>query len=210
MAGIGGASAPGPGGHEIRKAGPDRVADMARTLARAFQDDPVIAWLVPDDARRRVAMERAYAFFLRRIWLRHEETYVVGGAAGVCIWVPPGTWKLGVGEQLGLLPAMARIYGRRTPRVLAALAALEKDHPTEPHYYLPFMGVEPESQGRGMGSALMHPILTRCDAEGAAAFLEASSPRNRALYECHGFEVTEEFRLGRASPPLWRMWRSAG
>ena len=39
------------------------------------------------------------------------------------------------------------------------------------------------------------------------AYLEASSPRNRALYERHGFAVTEEFFLGKGSPPLWRMWR---
>jgi len=39
------------------------------------------------------------------------------------------------------------------------------------------------------------------------AYLEATSPRNRALYERHGFKVTEEFTLGPGSPPLWRMWR---
>ena len=46
------------------------------------------------------------------------------------------------------------------------------------------------------------------DRDGVAAYLEASSPRNRVLYERHGFEVTEEFTLGRGSPPLWRMWRA--
>jgi hypothetical protein len=40
-----------------------------------------------------------------------------------------------------------------------------------------------------------------------SAYLEASSPRNRGLYEHHGFGVTEEFSLGAGSPPLWRMWR---
>ena len=45
---------------------------------------------------------------------------------------------------------MARIYGRRLPRVVGAITSLEKNHPAESHYYLPFMGVEPESQGRGM------------------------------------------------------------
>jgi hypothetical protein len=53
----------------------------------------------------------------------------------------------------------------------------------------------------------MRPVLDRCDAEKVPAYLEATSPRNRALYERHGFEVTEEFTLGPESPPLWRMWR---
>ena len=41
------------------------------------------------------------------------------------------------------------------------------------------------------------------------AYLEASSPRNRVLYERHGFQVTEQFSLAPASPPLWRMWRNS-
>jgi hypothetical protein len=53
----------------------------------------------------------------------------------------------------------------------------------------------------------MFPLLSRCDAEGVPAYLEASSPRNRALYERHGFEVTQEFRVGADAPPIWGMWR---
>lgn len=191
----------------VRKASSEEADRLGRTLAAAFQDDPVLTWLVPDAARRRSTSERAFALYLRRIWLDHDETYVAGDAAGVCVWEPPGTWKLGVGEQLRLLPPIARIYGRILPRFLGTLTALEKNHPRAAHYYLPFVGVEPGSQGRGLGSLLMHPILTRCDEQGVAAYLEASTPRNRALYERHGFEVTEEFRLGRDSPPMWRMWR---
>jgi GNAT superfamily N-acetyltransferase len=208
MAASEGAPIPGPGGHDVRRASAGEVDAMARTLARAFADDPVMSWVMPEPGVRLALLERAFALYIRRIWLRHEETYTVENAAGVAAWEPPGTWKLGFGEQLALLPAMARIFGRRLPRTLAALAKLEKDHPAEPHYYLPFMGVDPESQGRGMGSALLHPVLARCDAERIPAYLEASARRNRGLYERHGFEVTEEFRLGRGSPPLWRMWRS--
>ena len=53
----------------------------------------------------------------------------------------------------------------------------------------------------------MFPILQRCDAERMPAYLESSSARSRALYERHGFEVTEEFSFGPDAPPLWRMWR---
>ena len=124
------------------------------------------------------------------------------------MWELPGQWKLGVLDQLRLLPSMARINGRLLPRILRAIAALESNHPVEEHYYLPFVGVEPEWQGRGLGVALMRPVLDRCDQEKVPAYLEASSPRNRALYERHGFDVTEEFYLGAGSPPLWRMWRA--
>ena len=42
---------------------------------------------------------------------------------------------------------MLATYGRLRPRVIRALAALESNHPAEPHYYLPLVGVDPEWQG---------------------------------------------------------------
>lgn len=196
-----------PSRYDVRKAQPAKAADLAGILARAFYDDPLFSWLLPDASRRLAIARRGFDLYLKEVWLRHEETYAVGDSAGVCVWEPPGTWKLAVREQIALLPAMLRIFGRNLPRLLGTLNAVERNHPAEPHYYLAFVGVDPESQGQGMGSILMHPVLQRCDAEGLPAYLEASAPGNRALYERHGFEITEEIRPGRRGPPMWRMWR---
>jgi GNAT superfamily N-acetyltransferase len=118
-------------------------------------------------------------------------------------WVAPG--------PAGATAPVAR-HDRRDgsslPRLLRALSTVERNHPREPHYYLPFVGVEPESQGKGIGNALLRPILDRCDREGMPAYLEASTPRNRACYLRQGFEVTEEFRYPKGGPPSWRMWRN--
>jgi GNAT superfamily N-acetyltransferase len=180
---------------------------LAAVLGRAFYDNPPIEWVLPDASRRLRILERAFELYLRRIWLPQDECYTTDGAVGAAVWMLPGRWEVGTAQELRLLPAMVAIYKRFLPRVLRALTALESSHPDEPHYYLAFIGVDPGWQGRGLGSALMHPVLDRCDGERMPAFLEASTPRNRALYERHGFEVTEEFRLGKGSPPLWRMWR---
>lgn len=189
-----------------------RIDGMARALAGAFHDDPVFSWVLRHDPRRLQILHRGFAMFLRRIWLAHEHTYTTTGSAGVAAWEPPGAWKLGVGEQLRLLPGMLAIFRRHSPRVLRSLAVLEGGHPDEPehppHYYLAFLGVSPPWQGRGLGSALLAPVLAQCDEERVPAYLEASTPRNRALYERHGFDVIEEFALGRGAPPQWRMWRS--
>jgi GNAT superfamily N-acetyltransferase len=198
---------PLPGRYDVRRARPEEATDLAGTLAEAFHEDPLVGWVFPDESRRLAVHRRAFDLYLSRVWLRHEETYTVGDGAGVCVWMPPEAWELSAREQLALLPPMLRIYGRRLPRLLAAANAFEKDHPEEPHYYLAFVGVAPASQGQGMGSILMHPVLQRCDAAAIPAYLEASSPRNRALYERHGFAVTEEVRPGRGGPPAWRMWR---
>ena len=54
------------------------------------------------------------------------------------------------------------------------------------------------------------PMLERCDRERMPAYLDATTHRNRALYERLGFEITDEFTLGKGAPPLWRMWRPPG
>jgi GNAT superfamily N-acetyltransferase len=187
------------------------AAAMAEALARAFFDDPVFSWVLREDLRRMKVLRNGFELFLRRVWLGHGHTYTTASAVGAAVWDPPGEWKPSVGLQLRLLPAMAGVFKQHLPRVLRSLTALEADHPREPdyppHYYLAFLGVDPVWQGRGLGAALLAPALTRCDSERVPAFLEASTPRNRVLYERHGFAVTEEFKLGRSAPPQWRMWR---
>jgi len=191
----------------VRRAGPDEVSAMARVLARAFHDDPAFTWVLRGDPHRMGILERGFELFLTRIWMEQEETYTTSGIVVVAAWELPDRWKLGILEQLRLLPAMLRTFSRHTARIVRALIVLEGKHPREPHYYLAFFGAEPEWQGRGVGSAALGPILARCDEESMPAYLEASTPRNRALYERHGFAVTEEFTLGRGAPLQWRMWR---
>jgi GNAT superfamily N-acetyltransferase len=176
-------------------------------LARAFHEDPAFAWVLRHDPGRMRVLERGFELFLRRIWMEQEETYTTADVVAVAVWERPEEWKLGAVQQLRLAPAMMATFGRHLPRLLRALMTLEAKHPREPHYYLPFVGVEPEWQGRGLGSSVLAPVLERCDSERMPAFLEASTPRNRALYERHGFTATEEFRLGGDAPPQWRMWR---
>jgi GNAT superfamily N-acetyltransferase len=195
----------------VAKATAAQIPAMAGVLARAFHDDPVFTWVLRADARRMTILQRGFELFLRRVWIDEEETFTTANVAGVAVWEPPGAWKHGVGEQLRLLPAMLGVFRRHSPRVLRALASLDAGHAAkryaEPHYYLPFVGVDPPWQGRGLGGATLAPVLQRCDRERVPAFLDASTARNRALYERHGFVVREEFALGRSAPSQWRMWR---
>jgi GNAT superfamily N-acetyltransferase len=196
-------------GTQVRKATSAHAPRLVRALARAFYDDPMLGhWLLPEESQRLQRLERGFRFLINDIYLRHEQCYTTDALLGGALWLPPGEWKLGALGQLRLLPAMARAARTKLPRVLRLFSFLEAHHPREPpHFYLPVIGVDPASQGRGIGSALLAPVLERCDRQGLPAYLEASSQRNRALYLRHGFRVNEEIRLPGDGPPIWPMWR---
>jgi GNAT superfamily N-acetyltransferase len=201
------ADRPRPDGSDIRKMTPADSEAVARTLARAFYDDPHFRWIVRDDARRMERMVRGFRTFIERIWMRHDESYVHEQLIGAALWMPPETWHLGVVEQVRLLPAILASVRGDSGRLLKAVNWMERKHPHERHWYLPAIGVTTSWQGRGYGAALLRPMLERCDSERLPAYLEASTPRNRALYERHGFEVVEEGRYADDGPPIWQMWR---
>jgi GNAT superfamily N-acetyltransferase len=195
-------------GSDVRKLGEADVPRIARALARAFEDDPVMGWIFRREDGRANRLEAAFDLFLRRIWLPQNECYAADRLFGGALWMPPGKWHLGAGEQLRLLPSMIRVTGRNFPRMASVLNMIEKKHPRAPgHFYLAVLGIEPEMQGRGFGSALMQPVLARCDREQIPAYLESSKRRNVVLYERHGFKVVEEVLLPKDGPPMWRMWR---
>ena len=191
----------------VRKVTKDDRSRLVAVMARAFDDDPMANWFAAQDKRRarRVLdfMDVAY-----RMTAPYGEVYTTEGIEGGAAWTPPGKWKMGVLQQLMLMPAMVRIATvKRIPQVLGGLNAVEKKHPHEPHFYLLGLGVEPDLQGRGVGTQLMAPVLERCDREGIAAYLESSKEVNVPLYERNGFKVTERFQVPNGGPPIWLMWR---
>jgi GNAT superfamily N-acetyltransferase len=199
-----------PDGSDIRTMGPADVEPVAHALAESFHDDPVWSWLVPDPARRPRVLERSFDLWLRRLWLRHDACFTSMDLVGGALWAPPGHWHVSALGQLRLMPPSIAIYGRYAGRAIRMLGKLDARHPRAAHWYLPVIGVAPEHQGRGFGSALMKPILDRCDRDGVPAYLESSSERSRALYERNGFAVREELRFAPDAPPMWLMWREPG
>ena len=192
---------------DVRNATEADVPELSVALAQAFYDDPPAKWFFPDDAIRQARLRRWFSLALRQLYLRHEHCFTTEDRAGAALWVPPNVRHMTPLEQVRLLPSAASLFGRDLPRVLRAIAHGGSKRPAEPHYYLPFMGVAPAHQGRGIGSALIRPVLQRCDHERVVAYLEATTTRNAEFYKRHGFETFGETRLGDDGPPLRLMLR---
>ena len=191
----------------VRPANSSDHEAIAAALAAAFATDPPLSFLVPDERRREALLRRHFSASLP-LYAASGAIWVSGDRSGAALWVAPGQYPFRLREELLVARARVEVFGRRPRRGIGAQLAVDRHHPHDPpHWYLDYIGVEPAGQGRGLGSALLAPMLARCDAERRGAYLNAGSPRSRDLYLRHGFEVRSEFRLPFGGPPLWRMWR---
>jgi ribosomal protein S18 acetylase RimI-like enzyme len=180
---------------------------MAEALALAFHDDPVMAWMLGDDEPRTVGYLRKLFAHEGRRHLKHATVLTTDDHAGAAYWSPPGQWKTRPLDVIGMAPFMVAGMRHRILRAFQGLGIIEKAHGRHPaHYYLSELGTRPDRQGAGVGSALMQPILDRCDAEGIGAYLESSKEQNIPFYRRHGFEVVDVLHLPKG-PDLWPMWR---
>jgi len=192
----------------IRTATSDDLARIATSLADAFWDDPVTEFAVPQGSPSR---QRRLEVFMRApakaAIAKHRSVTVDDDVAAAAVWRPPGHWKVGPLDMVPAIPSMLYALRGRARVAMGMLTAIEAAHPTEPHWYLEILGTRKADQGKGRGSAVLAPVLERCDAEGVPAYLESSKEQNIPFYERHGFRVTGEITPPRGAPTLWSMWR---
>jgi ribosomal protein S18 acetylase RimI-like enzyme len=196
---------------QVRPAVKADVRELSRTLARAFYDDPVMIWLIPDRDKRTAHLTRMFATMTRHHHLARGGVEVACEDAGIgaaALWDPPDQWQETQRAQLAMTPAFLRVFGLRSMRGRAVQELMKGVHPEEPHWYLAVIGSDPAVRGAGFGRALMRSRLDRCDAEYCPAYLESTKSENVPYYERFGFTVTREIVLPDGGPSMWTMWRA--
>ncbi|MFH2109979.1 MAG: GNAT family N-acetyltransferase [Candidatus Bathyarchaeota archaeon] len=197
---------------DISKAVAGDVPVLAETLSQAFDEDPVISWVIRDDGKRPVALRRLFTYILRES-IPHGEVTTTQKLDACAVWLPPGVWTEPPAplESLRMLPETLRWTGLgRLQRYRDMDAAEFAKRPRESHFYLAILGVKPCSRGHGLGSALLNHTLSRLDDVRLPAYLENSNEANALLYEHHGFREVDMIRLRGGGPSMWCMWREPG
>jgi ribosomal protein S18 acetylase RimI-like enzyme len=171
-------------------------------MALAFGSDPTARWLYPDPHQ----YWTCWPEFLRAFGGSAFESgtaFLSEDYAGAALWFPPGAHS----DDDVLVALLQRTIAERDQEeVFAVLEQAEAYHPSEPHWYLPLIGVDPTRQCKGYGSALLQHTLQLCDRDDKLAYLESSGPRNIPFYERHGFEILGTIQIG-TSPPISPMVR---
>jgi hypothetical protein len=74
-------------------------------------------------------------------------------------------------------------------------AAIKKNHPKSPFYYLWYIGVLPSQQGAGLGTNLLKIILENAKKNNLPIYLETSEEKNFSWYEKEGFSLYNTLNL---------------
>jgi ribosomal protein S18 acetylase RimI-like enzyme len=179
-----------------------------RVLARAFRDNPLNVAVIGPDPERRLRANLHGARALLPVALAGGRVLAAragGGLRGVLVATRPFGWPL---PAPPLLANLRRVLGqglrvaRRWGLVFDALARL---HPEDPHWYLSTLGVDPEAQAHGVGTALLARFLAEVDADGLPAYLETDREANLGFYRRAGFELALEACV--LDTPVWCMRR---
>lgn len=195
-------------GTTVRPASWRDVGMLSRRLSDAFQDDPLYGWMFGGQEVWR-QKDRQFFRLLLRVHLRDGRVFTTSDLAGAALWSTPDLPYGGPFTQLVLPLRMRRLFAERAEKVRREIGELNAARPAKPHWYLPVLGVAPDRQRSGIGTALLHPVLDRCDGTGHPAYLETSVPANIPFYERLGFAVCDEMRV-EDGPQVWGMAREPG
>jgi GNAT superfamily N-acetyltransferase len=170
------------------------IAACGQVLSRAFHEDPLQVYMLPDEAARLRLSPRQFEASLRYGWLYGLALTTEGEPRGAAVWLRPGETEIsasraqaaGMDDLAGPMGPEGSVRSLRIWRLFADTRAREA---RARYWYLMVIGVLPESRGQGIGTALMQPALAQADSDRLPCFVETAQPRNVPLYERHGFRL---------------------
>lgn len=198
----------------VRHASLSDLDTVMPAYSAAVYDEAVASWILPDGERRRQLAETAeFGQYVRT--LLESGVLVVAetdGIAGISVWLRVDDSSTDVADESSKADEQAllrEIYGEYADRVWQVGALTTQQHPHgHPYFYLQQMAVLPTHRGDGLGGSMLRYGIAVADAEGVPVHLEASTPRNRALYARHGFvDAGAPVELPEEGPRIQPMYR---
>lgn len=186
----------------IRRIDPADRHTLAEVLAKAFEHDPVLRWIIPNNEDyQRTAIP--YFRLLLQQSMSFGASYTNEDKTGVALWVGPeetisvfskmiGTWRL-----VWLLKGnILRAY--RLQELMASY------RPRKNFLHLTHIATLPEQQRSGIGAGLIEPMLEKARALALPVYLECSNQDNLAFYRQFGFRLIDNISF-KDGPTIWPM-----
>jgi ribosomal protein S18 acetylase RimI-like enzyme len=177
-------------------------------LGRAFQDDPLMVYMIPNASKRRHLLPALFGV-VTRYCLRYGMIYTTPDLDAVACCLPPGQGKSIGGLALASLsnpPLQLGLIGLR--RFLHASKYTGEAHKRAApgtHWYVWVLGVEPERQGQGFGGQLLQAVLQQAKAQQVPCYLDTQNPRNVPFYQRQGFRQVSEATIAGSDVHVYAM-----
>jgi ribosomal protein S18 acetylase RimI-like enzyme len=180
--------------------------------ARAFQNDPLWRYLLPDINARQVVLESFFKVFLKFSIANFKAYGVSKPVDGVAVWSSPNQEGMSLSGVFGtdlLKLVSSRMFFSffKAYRVFSRFEKMHRKCAPQPHYYLEAIAVIPESQSKGFASRLIRPLLEKAEKEMVGAYTETVTASNVGLYEHFGFQCVEEVKMPNTDLTLWALYR---
>jgi predicted N-acetyltransferase YhbS len=187
---------------------PADLMEAAVVLSRAFAYRPVSRALSEkrrlDRERRLTAVHRLMLGRLPGQTLVARKGQRIVGAMRIVQWPQ---CQISPRQGLLMLPLMLGIKRGASLHWLMVRYVWWRHDPRQSHWHIDPLGVEPDLQGRGIGSLLLGRFCELADEASLAGYLETDTPENIRLYQRFGFLATGKASIMGSTD--WFMWRSA-
>ncbi len=186
------------------------VADLdvvVATLVDSHLDYVWEAWAIPGPDRR-ARLTELVRHHVELIALPYREVWMSDDGAGVAIWRSEPPEPVDTAASNRLAEVARSVFGSRLALIDEVDARVLARRPAAPHRFLGTMGVRPDRQRQGIGTAVLRPVLEELDRTGTPACLETSAVGNVDFYGRLGFAVVAHLDdLPAGAPETWVLWR---
>lgn len=157
-------------------------------LTKSFDTNKSVNYVVKQDKKREKRIRKLMVYSFELCW-NSGEIYLTPDKNGVALISLPHTKKTSfqtIFQDLNL--AISSIGITRIPKILKMESSI-KEHYPKCLMYISFIGVVPECQRKGIGSALLSNIIGLSNERKLPLYLETSMSENIPFYIKHNFEL---------------------
>ncbi|MFC1912806.1 GNAT family N-acetyltransferase [Chloroflexota bacterium] len=192
-----------------------QVKSVVEVISRAFYDDPLFAgYFFPDTSQRDKLLPRLIEY-----WIRHDlyygEVYATStGMEGIAAWLPSERadrtlWRRLRTGSLFIDFTLGRELKEKIKISHNVCAGLHDRYISSPHYYLEFIAVDPDFQGKGYASRLLRGMLPGLDSKRLPSYLETNNEKNIPLYQHFGYKLLEYTTIPKTNVRNYAMLRDS-
>ncbi len=161
-------------------------------LSKAFTNNKSVNFVI-NNKKARIPLLMRYSYHYAQ---KFGKVFVSKNRKAVVLLVLPEKKKVTLSTLFWDIKLV--LFGIGITRLFKILKRerLLKPHQPKNSIHLWYIGVDPSTSGKGIGSALLKKVVAYCNEQKRSIYLETSTIRNIAFYEKNGFIMTGRIEKG--------------